>query len=355
MFQRYAILGLTLLTVALVSAAMREASVAAGEADRPPGREEDRSKLIKFSHKYHLKEIGASCEDCHADVKASKLSSDNLLGKQANCESCHEDQVKNNCSFCHVDEKNPVPFANPARELIFSHEKHTGGLGIKCETCHQGLEKVEYASKANLPSMATCNTCHDNRQATNVCESCHTNFTSLLPSDHKVGNFRKEHRQLARVGNYDAECQTCHTQSFCQDCHEGANLVNFPNRKDPVTPRSGKISPDDTQKKMVLQNVHELNYRFTHGLDAKGRVSDCYSCHSRETFCSTCHAKGGIVQRALKPAWHLSANFASAVPGLGGNEHAQYARRDIELCVSCHDVQGKDPTCMLCHSSKGIR
>src|SRR3990170_1032690 len=256
MLRRYLIMGLTLLAAAVIAVAMRETPSQAGQ-------EEDRSKLIKFSHKYHMQDVGASCQDCHTSAKTSKRSSDNLLSKQADCATCHEDQVKNNCTFCHVDEKNFVPFANPPRELIFSHEKHAGELNVKCETCHQGLEKVEYASAANLPSMAACNACHDNKQAANVCESCHTNFTSLLPSDHKVGNFRKEHRQLARVGSFDVSCQTCHSQSFCQDCHEGANIVNFSNRKDPITTPSAKSSADDTQKKMVLQNVHSLNYRFT--------------------------------------------------------------------------------------------
>ena len=346
MLRRYLILSLTLCTTVLISLAMRETPLQAGQ--------EDRSKLIKFSHKYHLKDVGASCEDCHSDVKKSRFSSDNLLSKQANCATCHEDQVKSNCTFCHVDEKNLAPFANPPRELIFSHEKHAGQRNIKCETCHQGLETVEYASVANLPSMATCNTCHDNKQAANICESCHTNFTTLLPSDHKVGNFRKEHRQLARVGSVDVSCQTCHSESFCQECHEGANIMNFSNRKDPITPPSAKSSADDTQRKTTLQNVHSLNYRFTHGLDAKGRTSDCYSCHARETFCATCHAEGGIVQRSFKPAWHLGGDFVSAVPGVGRNRHAELARQDIETCISCHDVQGKDPTCMLCHS-KGIR
>jgi hypothetical protein len=347
MLRRHLILGLVLPALAVIALAMRESPSQAGQ-------EEDRSKLIKFSHKFHLQDVGASCEDCHTSARTSKLSSDNLLAKQANCATCHEDQVKNNCTFCHTDEKNFVPFANPPREIIFSHEKHLSDPSVKCETCHQGLENVEYASAANLPAMETCNTCHDNRKAANICESCHTNFTTLLPKDHKVASFKKEHRQLVRVGSYDVSCQTCHTTSFCQDCHDGANLVNFPNGKDAMTTPSAKSGADDTQKKMVLQNVHGLNYRFTHGLDAKGRVSDCYSCHSQETFCASCHAEGGNLQSMFKPAWHLGADFVSAVPGVGGNRHAELARRDIEMCASCHDVQGQDPTCMLCHA-EGIR
>ena len=36
--------------------------------------------------------------------------------------------------------------------------------------------------------------------------------------------------------------------------------------------------------------------------------------------------------------------------GSGGGDHARLARRDIERCAACHDVQGADPNCILCHT-----
>jgi hypothetical protein len=100
---------------------------------------------------------------------------------------------------------------------------------------------------------------------------------------------------------------------------------------------------------MSLQFAHAMNYRFTHGIDAKARKADCYSCHSAQEFCAQCHTAGGIDATAYKPAWHLGAGFTTLGYGSGGGRHAIEARRDIENCITCHDVQGNDPTCTTCH------
>jgi hypothetical protein len=36
--------------------------------------------------------------------------------------------------------------------------------------------------------------------------------------------------------------------------------------------------------------------------------------------------------------------------GSGGGLHAKLAKRDIETCAACHDAQGADPACILCHT-----
>ena len=56
---------------------------------------------------------------------------------------------------------------------------------------------------------------------------------------------------------------------------------------------------------MVLQNVHELNYRFTHGIDARSRQTECASCHSTQTFCAQCHEAGGNITQV---AFYLDSN-----------------------------------------------
>ena len=318
-------------------------------------RHDDRSKLLKFSHTFHVKEQGIACEDCHVTAKASKLSSDNLLGDHASCQSCHDEQISSNCTFCHTSQEGIVPIATPERELIFSHEAHTATLNINCESCHQGLGEVKYASKENMPSMVSCVTCHSKEQKSTQCESCHRNFTSLTPTDHLVGDYRKEHKNLTRVGMIDVSCATCHTsENFCQDCHTGTELSGYGFKRNLVTEPSPKTSVRDTPKKLRLQQVHTLNYRFTHGIDAKSKLLDCSSCHEQQTFCADCHQAGGnITQIKIKPLTHTKSGFATIGKGSGGGLHAELARRDLETCVSCHDVQGNDPTCMLCHTETG--
>lgn len=51
----------------------------------------------------------------------------------------------------------------------------------------------------------------------------------------------------------------------------------------------------------------------------------------------------------IMPASHLLPGFFTFGAGTGGGEHAKLARRDIESCIACHDVQGADPTCTGCH------
>jgi c(7)-type cytochrome triheme protein len=242
------------------------------------------------------------------------------------------------------------------RELVFSHKQHLAMKNVECSTCHKGLDSATFAGAANMPSMETCTTCHNERQATKQCEACHTNLNNLIPPDHLEANFKKSHRELTRLGGLETNCATCHTQSFCAECHDGAALMRFGKgawMADP-TPR---VFPGNRSGTMTAQMVHDLNYRFTHGIDAKSKSSECYTCHSAQEFCSECHETGdNITSHGSKPAWHLGAGFTTIGVGSGGGRHAILARRDIETCVACHDAQGGDPTCITCHSdADGIR
>jgi hypothetical protein len=78
------------------------------------------------------------------------------------------------------------------------------------------------------------------------------------------------------------------------------------------------------------------------------------TCHEPQSFCAECHAAGGnINQTRFRPASHNVAGFTTIGRGSGGGLHAEEARRDMESCISCHDVEGQDPTCMTCHNETG--
>lgn len=320
--------------------------------------QQDRAQIIKFSHQFHIKEAGIACSDCHEGASTSKLAADNLLSKKANCQSCHEEQLSNNCSYCHAsdDKATYVAFQNPKRETVFNHELHVNDQKIACETCHQGLDQAALATEKNLPPMTTCTTCHNGVQSTNACETCHTNFAALRPKEHNRSDFVKEHRRLARMS--DASCTTCHTEESCQDCHAKAGLqAQGIDGKDLVSPRTSRITANDRAQGMALTKVHDLNFRFTHSVAASAKTAECATCHSAQDFCSTCHAAGGnINQLQFRPLTHQQPRFVTVGVGTGGGAHADLARRDIESCAACHDAQGADPTCLTCHQdSDGIR
>jgi hypothetical protein len=312
------------------------------------------SKSLKFSHKFHVKDQGMGCEDCHTAVKTSKLTSDNLLPGHDVCKTCHDDQVAKDCAFCHIHPDSVTPIVHPEREGLFSHEKHLAQADIKCESCHMGVDSTEYVQAANMPAMATCVNCHKEKNVSNMCESCHRNFTSLVPTSHVQGNFKKDHKELTRVGMLNVSCNACHNENFCQDCHTGVELEHFHGNKDLMADPSPRGSTKDSPKQLRLQKVHSLNYKYTHSIEAKSKALDCAACHEEQTFCGTCHEAGGnITQMKIKPLSHMQAGFTLMGKVSGGGRHAELARRDIETCASCHDVQGNDPVCMMCHTENG--
>ncbi len=308
-------------------------------------------KTVKFSHRFHVQESGIACADCHTEAANSKLSSDNLLSKHENCQSCHEEPLNSNCTYCHTSDDQSTYKATelPKRNLLFAHDFHVGDQKLECETCHKGVEKAEIGVSMSLPDMATCYTCHNDLQASNACETCHTDLTAMRPKGHDRTDFVREHKFTARVST--SSCASCHTQESCIDCHNGTDLVkvDVPAR-DLISPRSPRLTANDRGRAMRLAKVHDLNFRFTHAIAAAGKTSECQTCHNQQTFCATCHAAGGnINQLGFKPATHLQAGFVTIGIGTGGGLHASFAKRDIETCASCHDTQGADPVCITCH------
>jgi c(7)-type cytochrome triheme protein len=342
-------LALVLLVVAaaLVTAVARRSPPVAGWPDN-----NDKASL-KFSHAFHVGEAAVACLDCHKGASTSTSSSDNLRPAHDNCVTCHEEQVNKQCGYCHRDTLNIQAAVRPVRTIVFSHAKHTAMKSVECATCHPGLDKTEYAGPANMPAMATCVTCHDNARATGTCESCHANFVNLVPSDHLVADFRKDHKKLTRLGGLDVSCATCHTQNFCADCHGAAPLERFGRSALMSEPSPRSSSTSNGPRQMTLQMTHSMNYRYTHGIDAKAKSTECFDCHNARTFCEQCHAVGDNLTPGLKPASHLAPGFTTFGVGSGGGGHARLALRDIESCAACHDVQGADPTCMLCHKENG--
>jgi len=334
--------------------------------------EQDRAKIIKFSHQYHAKQVGAECKDCHAKAEASESSADMLIPQMATCYTCH-DQQTTKCDYCHTtsDTTKYVAFQKTEREVIFSHKYHLAEAKLKCGDCHEGIDGVDYAAQGSktMPAMEKCATCHNLQTsvqpeaakdttrmaivrmiAAGACEACHTDLVTLLPKSHKVNNFIREHKNLTRLGNVESNCVICHTDNFCQECHDAANLVqniNLPGNF--YTPSQPKTSGNDNTKDLIVQKVHGLNYRFTHAIDAKGKESDCYTCHDQRTFCAQCHSPSRIESNKFTPVWHGGSDFVTIGRGSGGGRHAQYARRDIESCSSCHDTNGNDPSCTTCH------
>ncbi|HKI79668.1 MAG TPA: cytochrome c3 family protein [Ignavibacteriaceae bacterium] len=314
-------------------------------------------KIIKFSHKTHI-ENEVECQTCHDKIATSTKLSDRLLPNHDNCSACHDVEDTDNCTTCHFEDINE-PLIQRKADLYFNHSLHVTDNKLECKQCHKGIGESDYAFQAEqpYPVMEDCYSCHNNKTvASNNCESCHISTVNLVPVTHKVPSFKKGHKFAAN--SIDANCAMCHDNSSCQECHVATNMITEDNSTNNFyQPYSATNFVDGTKQQQVTK-VHELGYRFTHGIDAKGKTSDCQTCHELNTFCANCHQSdnsdfslGGVV-----PVSHIKSNFVTIGVGTGGGNHSVLARRDIESCAACHDVQGADPTCITCHlDSDGIK
>ncbi len=309
--------------------------------------------LIKFTHKKHLSEdIGASCVDCHSKVpEADSLSAD-LLPTMDDCGQCHDVEDDNNCNLCHYEDVYEL-LETAEFKVSFSHKLHVTGQKLECKTCHKGIDKVKYAfeSKDYLPQMTTCTQCHnENKDAPIVCSTCHTeDVATLIPETHKSADFLATHKFEAEAK--DANCASCHTDNFCEDCHVATTHIDEKNTaKDFFAPYAAHNFKAGL-KQQKIQRVHSLDFIYTHGIAAESDQLECRTCHNTETFCVACHQSepGDFSASGVMPESHKSPNFTTLGVGSGGGEHAVLAQRDIESCEACHDTQGADPVCVKCH------
>jgi hypothetical protein len=309
----------------------------------------DNSKIIKFDHKLHVVDAGVKCEDCHAAAKNSVSSKDNLNPKKKDCESCHDVKDTKKCNLCHYEQPYKK-LKSSDHELNFSHKQHIQGK--QCTDCHKDLDKVKFSkeSAAGFPSMESCYSCHNNNKAPNNCESCHNNLTNLTPKDHLKSNFLNEHKTVFGVSEKN-NCMMCHSDNFCQACHSPLEHSGNNTKDNFFAPYYTKENGTRTDrgKLQKLTTAHDLNYRFTHGLDANQKSFECKSCHDPVTFCSSCHQDGGDLVTGISPKSHQQPNFTTLGVNTGGGLHSALAKKDIESCQSCHDVEGSDPACLKCH------
>jgi hypothetical protein len=310
---------------------------------------EGNDKKIKFSHSLH-KEM-TDCQSCHSKAAGSVSLTDKLLPTMEDCKTCHDVADKEKCSTCHYE--NVFAKLEPRKSgLKFNHKQHVEKQGKKCDDCHKGLGDVDYSSKAKeaFPPMETCYACHNGKsRASNECKICHTGTANLMPKNHQTIDFKRTHKFLAKEAN--ANCAMCHDNNSCGACHSTSGIMNETNSG---TNFYKPYAPDnftDGTKQQALTRAHDLNYRFTHGIDAKTGVYECQTCHQNETFCVQCHQNknGDYSMTGVVPYSHIKPDFVTIGVGTGGGEHAKYAKREIESCAACHDTQGGDANCITCH------
>ena len=347
---------------------------------------------LKFDHAQHAR-LGATCEGCHQSASTSTSAADNLIPREAACRSCHKiDRAQPDkavpkgvaparCDACHADTSGNLWMpggaggdrpADPPRvtlarpNLKFNHQLH-GARGIACTSCHVNAATQGMVTRADLPMMASCLSCHDGKQATARCTACHlaepdgrmkTKLASpattaaggsgpLVPTgtlrlDTHGPTFRRDH---AVVGREESYCLSCHKRNDCIDCHGGV------------------VKPPD---------IHPADYVSMHAIDARRNVPDCSTCHRAQSFCIGCHQRSGVaadpeggipgrrpqnpfgtgtgLKQFHPPGWARDPS-GEVLSMPRASSHSLAAKRNIRTCVSCH----REDSCLACHSTDVTR
>jgi hypothetical protein len=164
------------------------------------------------------------------------------------------------CQSCHLD----LRTVSPSGDLNIPHRAHVSVLKMECVKCHSYLVHAKNPQGNHRPTMATCLTCHDGKQAKNACGTCHTNKGE--PISHRQPDWLVIHPQMQA----QVDCKKCHEwkTGWCSDCHK-------------KRPKS-----------------HTADWRKTHGQQVDKR-RNCEACHE-PAFCIKCH--GVVPALNLDPA-----------------------------------------------------
>lgn len=263
------------------------------------------SDLI-FSHKFHAEDAGAECEACHQAALASISGKDDLLPPMETCYNCHDREME--CTACHKNGEEPIILPRITDYSVnFNHKIHVE-QGTECLTCHKGIEMKEQVNEGlHLMNMDGCMGCHKTPAEISGCYLCHAQDEEIKPANHNE-SWQVMHGMVSESGFRN--CQSCHLESYCLDCHQGENLGN---------------------------QSHPAEFIATHALSWQFREIECATCHTRD-YCIECHVE---VNQVI-PADHR-------MPGWSGKPHADEARRDYENCSLCHTEA--DLICSQCHAN----
>lgn len=316
---------------------------------------------FRFFHNKHT-DLSIDCLFCHRDIPNSTKSSDNNLPKKHTldepgenvCQFCHlffakrgRKYIPAECDTCHVGfdkdkDKTPKPIVIPKPNLIFNHKKHIDNK-IECLRCHVGIDKVELATRENIPNMNKCLECHDGRTVVNNvvppedCTTCHiADKTGLLQTSFPTGDLKpgprrpfyhdrlwvRNHRKMAEADK--GLCENCHRDDFCLNCHRGG-----------FTERGGFAKPS---------SIHPQDWIALHPKDAYTNSVNCTSCHRLDSFCRDCHGrlKVRIDKFPQGRSFHIPRWAAFVVTP---EHHSHFAKRNIQTCRACH----QENDCKQCH------
>jgi hypothetical protein len=131
---------------------------------------------MAFSHAWHAGELKVDCLYCHRSATASRTAG---IPSMQLCMSCHRnlshETAETKKLLAHWENRDPVPWVRLQRLpdfVYFTHEMHLRS-GLQCANCHGQVEQMPYTPRAASYEMGWCLSCHQAKDASKDCWTCH--------------------------------------------------------------------------------------------------------------------------------------------------------------------------------------
>jgi hypothetical protein len=331
----------------------------------PPGghRPGDAARRVAADTFPHTRHAGlfTTCDACHAGIATGDTAS--FFPSPDLCAGCHNGDMARRVDW----QPRPVRPTNVALD----HVPHVamfagmeGGAEAACQRCHARADSLPFMDVGRADP-ARCVTCHGQGATSHLtqqsCEPCHTTLHDAAGLDvAAIRAFPKPpshdsswilHHQEAASG---PTCAVCHAQQFCASCHVNARSVEAI-RKLPADDRVADLVRGVRRTYPLPPSHTDPGWGTRHGIAARTGVTECASCHARES-CIGCHrvqervpaiaalprreAGGafGVDLAGLRPADHLpDMALHHRALAAGGTATCNTCHRP-SYCASCHDA-----------------
>ncbi len=134
---------------------------------------------IAYSHQLHLTEVGLTCDFCHDSASVGPIA---RIPSVETCMFCHlggdtadRPEIQLLTSYYERGEEPPwqrVYGWTEEAHVLFNHAPHVRAE-VDCATCHGDMTQATVAERVVDHSMSFCVDCHNQREASVECLTCH--------------------------------------------------------------------------------------------------------------------------------------------------------------------------------------